>query len=125
MDTSKLVKIIKKIVREEVRRCVAPMVNEVLSEKFLHLLTEGRTSQAPAAVSAKVEPSLATMVEKTNLRENIKKKIIDGDPMKNLIYGDIDGRAAAQVSAASSALPGQYVDPEDDGVDLTVFTRNR
>ena len=131
MNSSKIIKLIRRLVREEVHRAVKPMVNEVLAEQFIRVLGQKgeKSGQSLTSVLGEVErpqpPAESGQLakrqahEKQQLQERIQK-LSGGDPMAKMIFEDIDDRDRAAVHAPV-APGGGYTDMDEEGVDLSRF----
>lgn len=129
MDKKQLVALLKKTIREEVKKCVKQMVkeevksavNEILAEQFLRTLnankgaTLGETFQVEAHKQNSREKQLLDKAKEKQISENrkqhlLKKLGVDEDPALAYFYEGTD-----PIGAASAP------DGDDEGVDLSVF----
>ena len=122
MSQPNILKLIRKIVREEVRKIVKPMINEVLAEQFIRSLNESKRTIPvdnlnEIAASQPVRPKVNREAEKAEMRKKLLEKVAGDDPMKQLIYGDVE------INPGMGSLGNSegYVDTEDEGVDLSQF----
>ena len=121
MADQKILKFIRKVVREEVRKIVKPLINEVLAEQFIRVLTEQKQTntslQSIVETKAPSPPVVNRSREKEQVRQKLLKKIAGDDPMQQLIYGDVE------VTPGMGSLSNNsgYVDSDDEGVDLSKF----
>lgn len=120
MDSSKLINVIRKIVREEVKRVVKPIINEVLADRFIQTLNEKKdTSKSMKEVFNVKEDPKKREQDRKNLRESLLKKVAGDDPMQQLIFGDVE--PVNGMSDISNNAAGAYIDTDDEGVDLSKF----
>lgn len=131
MDSTKLVKLIRKVVREEVRKAVKPAINEVLAEQFIRVLGEQRApGKSLSSIVTKTESISEDLgqnqqlqrrkeMEKKRLQEKIQQ-ISGGDPMSQMIFESIDDEDRSAIHTPEGPA-GAYVDTDDDGVDLSQF----
>ena len=123
----------RKMVREEVRKAVKPIVNEILAEQFIRILGQQKNNKTSSLTSVLAEAtgtpidstdeekiSKRRAYEKNQLQERIQL-ISGGDPMAKMIFEEIDDRDRAAVHSAVSVPDGAYVDMDDEGVDLSQF----
>ncbi len=131
MDSSKIIKLIRKMVREEVRKAVKPMMNEILAEQFIKVLSQQKNSESSLLTSVLSEATETSTgptdeekivkrhkYEQRQLQERIKE-ISGEDPMAKMIFEDIDDSDRAAIH--QSAPDGAFVDMDDEGVDLSKF----
>jgi len=120
MNSSKLIEIIRKIVKEEVKRVAKPLINEVLADRFLQTLNEKKESVMSEVFNIKDSvPQKQQKQDRAKLREELLKKVAGDDPMKQLIFGDVE--SVPGISNVENNIPGSYVDSDDEGVDLSKF----
>jgi hypothetical protein len=117
MDSSKLLKVIKALVKEEVKSVVSSVVkervemelNKILAERFLNSLAGGSTNlveaRKPAPSAPRPQKSAAVITEERR-KELLKKIGAENNPM----FEDV-------------RLPGEdgEFDDDDEGVDLSQF----
>lgn len=128
MDSKKLLKVIKQIVREEVKSQVKNAVNEVLAERYISNLKSGNSISEVLSVSRGSDRQESSKrvneEERRKMRQNLLEKVTDGDSMLSMIYEDVDPN---QIKGSSAPVPksleGQFVDDDDEGVDITSFSR--
>ena len=137
MDSSKVIKVIRKIVREEVRKAVKPLLNEILAEQFVKILAQNNnqnSNQKSLSLTNTVLQETSDYDGPTLEQRNTKRQaflqeerrrrfqeLTAGDPMQELIYGDLNPEEVEAVSTISNAPEGAYVDTPDEGVDLSRF----
>lgn len=124
MNIQKLSLLIRKLVKEEVKKTLKPMVNEILANKYMNVISEEKQGSSVRSVFSEV----TTPTQETNgydpdlvrqQREEVRKKLAarlsDGNEMMEMIYEDV-----SPISSASSQL-GYAEDDDDDGVDISQF----
>ena len=120
MNTESLIKIIRKIVREEVKKIARPIINEILSEKYMKTLAENRTETVSVSEQTSSRASVASRPSKEELRKKMLEKLGVDEQGASLFYEGTDPGGSAN---GTSALKGSYVDDDDVGVDLSKFAR--
>lgn len=114
MDTDKLLKTIKVIIKKEIKSTLKPLiremieneVNSVLAEKFLQNISSNQS-----LLKDRQEPK--TVVNAKIANENVKKELmkkmgVDQDPIASLIYEDVN-------------LGSESAADDDEGVDISIF----
>lgn len=116
MDSNKLIEVIKKIVRKEVRSTVSSVikesvenhVNKLLAERFISSVSSG---QSIVKEFKKNEPAIDPRVEQKMISESRKKELlrklgVENDSTANAIFEDVE-------------VPGS--EDDDEGIDLSQF----
>lgn len=127
MNSKLLIKLIRKIVREEVQRVAKPLINEFLAEQFIKAAVEKRPSALNEVfeMPEPVRPKPSTKPKQEIRKELLKKLGVENNPMAALIYDDdVLSQSQKTPSANAPNLPeGAYVDDDDEGIDLGTIAR--
>lgn len=121
-----LLKLIKKIVKEEVVKSVKSAVNEVLAEHFVKVMTENKQNSSLNEVyqteTLKQAPPKINEKEKQEIRRKILDKVVD--PTMKIAMSDMSlAEMSSPPRSQKPALSGQYVDDDDEGVDISKFLK--
>lgn len=119
INAKNLISLIKKIVKEEVKKTVKNEINAVLAERFIAsinqktIVTEAPSPPPPKQFQQK-------QISQDRRKDLLKKMGIDENPMLQMIYEDVSSAPApAQpVVINGMAVP---VDSDDEGIDLSQF----
>lgn len=115
------------MIRQECKKIVKPMINEVLAEQFLKVITENKSSEMSLAKFNQSPDQEEELDSRENFRlkqiqeQHQKKlaKLAGNDPMQQLIYEDINPEEASQTTRLTNVPEGFHIDSDDDGVDLS------
>lgn len=133
-----IIPLIKETISKNLEITVKNQVNEILNEKLLKIMSNQQVLVEKKSPTQKKKYSLGntnvpfedeidleieTQNKKKQLREQLKKKLIDDNPLMETIYSDIGEEQSSNQSISSLATgyqneDGIYVDSDDDGVDL-------
>ncbi len=126
-----LIKAIRKIVKEEVSKAIKIAVNEVLAEHFVRVMAERQTtsnltevfhetSSVASVAQQKRKPSAEDLErQRFEARKKLLERTADGNPMMKMAMEDMDVSDLKEERRAR--IPGEYVDDDDEGVDISGF----
>lgn len=130
IDSTKLIKLIKKVVREEVRSTISSLlkerveieVNKILAERFVASIGAGSAKVIPETKQPqppqKPQPS-QKQINESRKRDLLKKMGVDENPMMQSIFEDVEIPTGGQVVSIGG---NQIVmDDDDEGIDLSIF----
>lgn len=136
---SSLIKLIKTLVKEEVKLTLKPilkevlspiikesaenMVNKILAERFVKSVNSKNTlsemvdseEESPKPTSRKMK----TVIKESRKEELLKRMGIENDGMMSMIYEDVEDSNIPSFGTVGSN--GQYVDSDDEGLDISQF----
>ena len=131
MDAKKIVLLIKKLVKEEVRKTLKPMINEVLAEKYISVIAEGNKASVNSVFGESVSTQEQTrpqkgfdpdLIEKqrAEARKKVLAKLTDGNPEMALMYEGVEADSRMSLGGGSIDQVTGEID-DDDGVDISQF----
>lgn len=138
-----IIPLIKETISKNLEKSIKNQVNEILNEKLLKVMSNRQTiSDSPTSkkkyslteqsttFEEDIDLEIGRQSQKKQLRENLKKKLIDDNPLMESIYGDIGEDEPSIHSHVGGPLPsgyqgedGVYIDSDDEGVDLDFLDR--
>lgn len=119
INAKNLISLIKKIVKEEVKKTVKNEINAVLAERFIAsinqktIVTEAPSQPTPKQFQQK-------QISQDRRKDLLKKMGIDENPMLQMIYEDVSSAPAPAQPVIINGM-AVHVDSDDEGVDLSQF----
>jgi uncharacterized protein (DUF2344 family) len=129
MTSDKIIKIIKKIVKEEIKLQINSIINEkveqslnkILAERYIRNITQEDTVSTSKLVSENIDQSKRTIskqeISEERRRNLLKKMGVEDNPLAAGIFEDVE------ISSGGTILSSNGIVSEDDdeGIDLSQF----